>query len=220
MIKGAIFDADGTLLDSMKMWEDTGTRYLIKLGKTAAPDLNSILFTMTLEEGSAYLKKQYDLGVTPDEIKNGILGAITDYYRYEVRLKPGAQLFLHNLFLKNVPMVIATTGDKELLEMALKRLNIHNYFKQIFTCTELNTSKKESFIYRKAATYMNIDPEIIFVFEDVLHAILSASSAGFRTVAVEDESSKNYKNEIKHCADYYMTDFHDFDSFWKYASRI
>ena len=57
MIKGAIFDVDGTLLDSMEIWEDVAIRYLKSIGVEAEPDLPEVMFTMSLPEGAAYVKE-------------------------------------------------------------------------------------------------------------------------------------------------------------------
>ena len=57
MIKGAIFDVDGTLLDSMEIWEDVGVRYLNSIDIEAEPDLGTVLFTMSIQEGAAYVKE-------------------------------------------------------------------------------------------------------------------------------------------------------------------
>ena len=61
MIKGAIFDVDGTLLDSMGIWKDVGVRYLNSIGIEAEPDLGNILFTMSIQEGAQYVKEHYHL---------------------------------------------------------------------------------------------------------------------------------------------------------------
>lgn len=219
MIQGAIFDADGTLLDSMTIWEDAGAKYLKGLGISAEPRLGKILYPMTLEEGAAYLKKQYCLSEPAESIIQGILLTVNKFYMYEVQTKPYVQNFLEELYRRNIPMAIATTGDKEQLETAFERLGIISYFKRIFTCTELNTSKNEAYIYREAAEYMSTDVKSTFVFEDMLHAVKAASGGGFKTVAVEDAASKNDKAQIKKSADYYMSDFSDFEGFWSFASR-
>ena len=57
-IQGAIFDVDGTLLDSMSVWEDIGERYLISLGIMAKDGLGDALHTMSLEQGAVYLKEE------------------------------------------------------------------------------------------------------------------------------------------------------------------
>ena len=78
-IRGAIFDADGTLLDSMSIWRDAGARYLKTLGFTAEEGLGDILYPMTLEEGSAYLKDRYALPQTEREIRAGVVGVISGF---------------------------------------------------------------------------------------------------------------------------------------------
>ena len=73
MIKGVIFDVDGTLLDSMEIWEDVGVRYLNSIGIEAEPDLGTVLFTMSIQEGAAYVKEHYHLSQEPEEIVQGVL---------------------------------------------------------------------------------------------------------------------------------------------------
>ena len=83
MNKGAIFDVDGTLLDSMPIWDDASERFLSGLGVKAEPGLNEIMFRMSLDEGAAYLKSAYGLDLSEQEIKDGILGVIRDFYFYQ-----------------------------------------------------------------------------------------------------------------------------------------
>ena len=68
MIKGAIFDVDGTLLDSMEIWEDVGVRYLRNLGIEPEPGLSKILFPMTVTEGASYVKEHYPLKQSMDQV--------------------------------------------------------------------------------------------------------------------------------------------------------
>lgn len=218
MIRGAIFDVDGTLLDSMPIWRNAGARYLESLGVTPQAGLADVLFPMSFEEGAAYLKRQYGLEQTIEEIQAGISSVIGGFYRNEVTLKPGAADFLERLRQKGVPMVLATTGDPPLIAAALKRLGVAGYFSRIFTCAELNTSKRQPDIYLAAAACLGCRPEETAVFEDVLHAVRAAAGAGFVTVAVEDAESANHRAEIQSRAHWYMEDFTRFDNFWSFAS--
>ena len=207
MIKGIIFDADGTLLDSMHIWGELGARYLSSIGKKAEEGLAEILFTMSLEESGAYLKKAYDISDSVEKIMSDMLNLIEVFYKNEAELKKGAAVFLEFIKQKNIPAVIATSGNRELLLEALKRLRITDYFSEILTCTELKTSKKEPLIYLRATEIIGTQPEETAVFEDVLHGIKTAKNAGFVTFAVEDEASKNDRDEIKTISDYYIIDF-------------
>lgn len=219
MIQGIIFDADGTLLDSMYIWDELGERYLRELGISAENGLSEKLFPMTLEESSAYLKKSYHLYGTTDDVKAGILDIIAAFYREEAIMKPGAKAFLQKLYERNIPMVIATSGDKALLTVALKRLKAELYFKEILTCSELGTSKREPAIYRAAAKAIGTDVTKTAVFEDTLFALQTAKNSGFITVAVEDSASENDKAEIQKTADYYMTNFSDFNAIWQLIEK-
>ena len=210
MIKGIIFDADGTLLDSMHIWQDLGKRYLKSLGLIPEDNLNEVLFPMTLEESSKYLKNKYSINKSSNEIKKDILKMIDDFYYYEVQLKNGVLSYLEYLYDNNIEMVIATTSDRSQIEKAFERLDILKYFKCIFTCSELKTSKREGLIYLKAKELLNYKTNEILVFEDVLYALKTAKQLGFITVGVEDESSKNKQEEIKNITDYYITDFTNF----------
>ena len=97
MIRGAIFDLDGVLLDSMGIWKDLGARYLRSLHIQPEPGLNEILFAMSMEQGAAYLKEHYPLPQSEAEIGEGIARMLEDYYFYEVPAKPGAAALLNFL---------------------------------------------------------------------------------------------------------------------------
>lgn len=204
MIKGAIFDIDGTLLDSMPIWTDVGARYLRSIGVTPEKGLGEILFSMTMEEGAAYLRRTYDLSQTESEIQKGIVDIIGDFYRYEVPLKAGMREHLEHLSSQNIPMTLATTGECELAEAALTRLGVWQYFSAMFTANELHTSKKEPLIYHTAANFMGTAPHETMVYEDVIHALTTAKKAGFQTTAVEDTASEKDKAAILAIADHYI----------------
>ena len=212
-IKGTIFDADGTLLDSMGVWSRLGEIYLDSLKIKSEPELSAILFPMSLEEGSLYLKEHYVPDMSREEIQSGILDIICDFYKYEVKTKKGVPEFLENLRLKGIPAVIATAGDTSLLRAALERLGILCCFNGIYSCGELDTTKKSSYIYEFAARSMGTAASETVVFEDSLTAIKSAKSGGFYVVAVEDEESISERCEIKKTADNYIKDFFDLTDF-------
>lgn len=219
MIKGAIFDVDGTLLDSMSIWQDVGARYVRSRNVEPEENLAEILFPMTVEEGAIYVKQQYSLEESVEQIVQGVLDTVRDFYYYEAPLKAGAWEFLEALAAEEIPMVVATSSERDQIEQAFGRLNILQYFQKIFTCTEVGAGKSQPFIYQQAGEVLGAAPEEIFVFEDVLHAIKTAKAAGFRTVGLYDSSSEDHQEEIRETADIYLGDLTDFQRFWKYAAK-
>ena len=131
MIKGAIFDMDGTLLDSMPIWEHASERYLQNKGITVEENLAENLFSMSMRNGAAYVKRNYKLPEDIDVIVAGVNEIVSEFYRTEAFPKPGVPEFLELLAKKNVPMVVATSTDRHLAEAALKRNGFLPYFQKM-----------------------------------------------------------------------------------------
>ena len=184
MIRGAIFDLDGVLLDSMAVWNDLGVRYLRKRGIEPEDGLGQILFSMSMEQGADYLKEQYHLPDTPQKILNGIEQMIQDFYFYEVQPKEGAKELLQFLQKQNVKMIAATSSPREHVTKALQRNGLYDYLQQIYTTGEVGVSKHEPVIYQLAANSLGTKPEETLVFEDSLYALKTAKNAGFRAIGV------------------------------------
>lgn len=93
-VKGAIFDVDGTLLDSMEIWDTIGSDYLISLRIKPREDLAKTLNSMSLQEAAIYYRTEYGVSLTVDEIADGVNKMVEDKYRYEVQCKDGVGIFL------------------------------------------------------------------------------------------------------------------------------
>lgn len=209
MLKGAIFDADGTLLDSMRVWHELGERYLSKRGIKAEAGLADVLYPMSLEESGRYLKETYHLPDDMESIIAEMIEMIRSFYLDEVMPKAGVTDYLQYLYGQSVPMIVATSNDKTLLRDVFDRLRIGRYFCDILTCSELNVSKREPTIYLRAAQKIGMPPQKVAVFEDVLQGIQSAKSSGFLTIAVDDYSNKSETERLRRAADYFIRDFTD-----------
>ena len=220
MIKGVIFDVDGVLLNSMPVWENLGELYLRHLGIEAEKDLGTKLYTMSLEQSAEYLTETYHLDLAPEQVIAGVNREVKDFYAGRVPLKEGVRQYLNEFHEKGVPMVIATTGDRQNAQAALKRLNVLRFFQGIFTCSEIGSSKNEPDIYYAAALQLDTDPGQTLVFEDAYHAICTAKKAGFKTVGVYDRANDRDLAHIWNTADIYLPEFQDFNIFWKRASAL
>lgn len=211
MIKGAIFDLDGTLLDSMFIWDTIGEAYLRSLGKEPKENLKETFKTFTVAEAAAYYRAQYGVTLSVGEITDGINGLLKHYYTDIVPLKPGAAAFLEKLKAHGVTMCIATAAERPWAEAALSRLGVRKYFTEIFTCASVGHGKTEPYIYREAQKHLGTGKTETAVFEDAFFALQTAKADGFVTVAVYD---RHEKNEVKAAADFYIEDYTDRDGIW------
>ena len=215
-IKCAIFDFDGTLFDSMFIWDHVGEIYLRSLGKEPKPSMREDVRALSLYQSACYLQKEYDLALTAEQIMEDINQTIEHFYVHEVLPKPGVVGFLEQMKKAGILMCIATASNRSQIEAALRRCEMEHYFEAIFTCGEVGHGKDEPVIFRKAMEHFGADRSTTIVFEDAIHAVQTAKTDGFPVVAVSDNSEKR-QSEIRTLSDCYIADFVDTEDFWKFA---
>ena len=181
MITAAIFDIDGTLLDSMDMWNHAGEEYLHSLGIQPKPGLAERMMPLSTPKSAQLLQREYALEKSVSEIIDGINGTVRSAYLHTVLLKPGVKDFLEEMKSKKIPMTAATSTDRCVIEGALARLGISDYFAHLFTCTEVGAGKLKPDIYIAAQEFMHSSRNSTWVFEDSLFAAKTARAAGFMT---------------------------------------
>lgn len=209
-LQSAIFDMDGTLLDSMHIWNDLGPNLLRSMGIEPAPDLADRVMVLTLREGAQLCKEEYGLSLPVDEIIQQIEDQVRDFYERQVQAKPGVQKFLSLLKMEGVWMYVATNTDRHLAEAALRHAGIDQYFRGILTCSEIGVGKNDSpEIYERALTRLRSTKKDTVIFEDALHAIRTAKKAGFRVCGVYDPSAEADQAEIRRLSDYYIRSFEE-----------
>jgi len=208
-IRGAIFDLDGVLLDSMFIWDTLGETYLKNQGIQPRDDVREILRPMSLLQAAQYFRDEYGMLESVTEIIDGINRLLEHFYFDLVKPKPGVIDFLVKLEKKNIKMCITTATDRKMVEAALKRNKMDQYFDKIFTCTEVGHGKDEPDIYLQALKSLAMIKGEVYVFEDALYAIATAKKVGFSVVAVYDSAAKNHQIRIKKLADAYIKTFQE-----------
>lgn len=205
-IKYAIFDVDGTLTDSMHIWDTCGGAYLMMRGIT--PHAGETFRTRGYRDGITYMIEEYDLPLTYDELMAELLKILEFYYFNIAEAKPGVKEFLQKMQDSGVKMCIITATNGYLIEEALKRNGIFEYFSRIYSTTDIGKHKDRPEIFNIARDYLGAESNSeVFVFEDALYSIKTAKSAGYRVIGVEDYSAEPDRDEIKALADYYIKSY-------------
>ena len=190
--KYAIFDMDGTLIDSMIFWKNLAAEYLNSKGVTQVPeDLPERIKSMTMSESAALFQQEFGLTGDPEAEMNAMMD---EHYRKDIPLKSGVREYLLMLHSKGVRMCVASATAEHLMEVCLTRLGVRDHFEFLLSCETVGAGKGSPLVYHDSARLLGGEPSEIAVYEDALYAVQTAKEAGYYVVGVYDESaSKNWK---------------------------
>ena len=219
MLKAAIFDFDGTLFDSNYVWITAGERFFESIGVIPKSNLQQEIRTMSLYQSACYIRKEYKLSLSVEEIMEGINQTVEKAYLHEVQPKSDVVSFLRALKTAGIRMCIATATDRYQIEAALKRCDMLYFFDGIFTCSEVGHGKDEPVIFCKALEFLGTDRSDTVIFEDALHAVQTAKADGFLTVGIFDPHIQE-QEQLQALCDCYLTDFVQSECFWKFATHF
>lgn len=206
-IKGAIFDLDGTLVDSMWVWSQIDADYLKVKGHSLPENLKSDIEHLSFSQTAIYFKERFNITDSIEQIINDWHSMAFYHYSNDVKLKPGVKEFLNYLKSRNIRIALATSNSIPLLEACLKNNNIYNYFDSITTTDEVLNGKDSPDVYILAANKIGIKPQNCVVFEDMLPAVQAAKSADMKVIAVKDAASSDSQEDFLKYADKYIDSF-------------
>ena len=203
-IDAVIFDMDGTLIDSMWMWESIDIEYLKRYGISAPANLQRNIEGMSFSETAAYFKNYFQLSDSLDQIKEDWNQMAWEKYATEVPLKEGVLELLKNLKHHNIKTGIATSNSRELTDLVIEKLEIAEYFDSIRTSCEVEKGKPSPDIYLLVAKDLNVAPARCLVFEDVIRGVMAGKNAAMKVCAVYDKFSEKDDAMKKKLADCYI----------------
>ncbi len=206
-LRGAIFDLDGTLLDSLDSWSEVDRRFFAKRGLTLPEDYFGRIKALDLKETACFTKETFSLPEPPEQIVEEWLGLIREEYALRVGLKPYARELLVRLRARGVKLAIATSSSPELFLPALTRCGVADFFSAFVTTRDVGRGKTFPDVYLEAARRIGVLPGECAVFEDLLAGVASAKAGGFFAVAVSDVHSKQEEAELRAAADLFLPDF-------------
>lgn len=194
---------DGTLTDSMYIWGEAPKALVRRYGGEPPEDLAAALKEMGRREASEYLIETFHMDCTPEEAMEAINELVTDAYRDQVPLKPGAEYLLRQLTAKGIPCAVATASETFQAQAALERLGVWNCFQ--FAVSSIQCGPKTGpEIYFEAARRLGSTPSRTLVFEDALHAARTARRAGFQVAGVYDPSAEPDQAALKQICNWYL----------------
>lgn len=206
-IKGAIFDLDGTLVDSMWVWNKIDIDYLESKGHALPENLNAEICHLSFTQTANYFKERFSLSDSIDTILKDWNNMAYNHYSENVKLKDGVKEVLDKLKENNIKIALATSNSVPLLEACLKNNGIYDYFDSITTTDEVSNGKNCPDVYLLAAKKLNVNPKNCIVFEDILPAIKGAKAADMTVIAVSDKHSLNDLDEIINHSDKYINSY-------------
>ena len=208
-IKAVIFDLDGTLVDSMWVWEQIDIDFLKSKGYTPPKDLKDNITHLTFNQTAEYFKNRFNLSDSIDEITDTWHNMAYDFYSSKVKLKEGVIPFLNKLKSLNIKIGLATSSSIPLLEATLKNNGIYHLFDAITVTEEVKRSKENPDVYLLCANKLNVPPENCVVFEDIITAVKGAKLAGMKVIGVYDKASEDQEDILSKTCDKYIYDYNE-----------
>ena len=199
----ALFDVDGTLIDSMRYWESAAKEFLEKNGKNTCvtAEMHEKLHSMSPVEGVIYLAEICGREVKPEEF----VVMLDRHYRHDVSLRPGVRESLLLMKENGVHMAVLSASFEEPLRRLFGRLGIDGMFEFIMTAESYPQGNSDKTMFLDACRRLEASPEEIVLFEDAYYSIATAKSLGMRIVGIEDSSEKE-KNAVMEASELYFQD--------------
>ncbi len=208
--KGAIFDMDGTILDSMGCWRSLNAEFLKKRGLPIPEEIRGReLITHSAAAARLYLEK-FDLGMTFHEIIREMEEDMRPLYLGVIKPKPGALALIRALKAAGLRLCVATLTPQSVAEEALRHNGILDQFEFVVCGNDTGLKKSDPEFFRAVAGRMNLRPGDCVVFEDAVYAMRGARAAGCAVVAVDDAANEPDAAEIREISDLYVADYNLF----------
>ncbi len=205
-IQGAVFDMDGTLIDSLwlweKIWDTIGDVCGIPGFRPTEKD-DKAMRTITLENAMILVQERYGLPKSAKELLDLVNDLLRHFYTHEAQTKPGVHALLEHLQKNRVKMYIASASATDFIDLALDCCHLTEFFEGIVSCEDVGKNKEHPDVFLKAVELLGTDIQNTWLFEDSLVAVQTAKKIGLKTVGIYDKNNYSQK-ELQQTADIYI----------------
>jgi len=205
--QAAIFDLDGTLLDSMWVWHEVDREFFAARGMEVPTDYVEKIQSLTFRETAAYTVARYDLQESPEDLMALWNEMSFRQYRDHVKLKPGARDYLEALRSRGVKLGIATNLTTHVARAVLKSNGVLDWFAALTSADEVPRGKQFPDIYLLATRRLGVEPRLCVAYDDVAKSLLGMRAAGVTACAVREPDMPQDWEGMKRDFDCYIEDF-------------
>ena len=206
-IKGAIFDMDGTIVDSLMfwgyLWERIGEKYMNDASFKPCTEVEKNIRTMIYVDAMKYFREYYKIDATVEEFIDFTADGVVEFYKKIAKPKPGAVELLEDLKNKNIKLCLASATAMSEIKLALECYDMLKYFDVVLSCADIGVGKERPDIYLMAKEQMGLSADEICVFEDSFVALETAKKVGFKTVGVYEQYNFNHER-LEMASDIYL----------------
>ena len=199
--KGIIFDCDGTLLDSIGVWDEMEQMLCDRAGIQKTAYVTGLLATFTLPETAVWFHEKQGVGASNAEVEKAIDDFMMDYYAHRAKPRPGAIQMVTNLYNQGTRLVLASSTPHAHLEEGMRAVGLRDCFLQIVSTDDVGASKRERKIYDHCLGILGTPKEETWGAEDAIYAIRTLKSAGFSALGIKDRDESGTWEELSKEAD-------------------
>ncbi len=212
--KAFIFDCDGTLLDSMGMWLSIQPELLSRYGFSLTPKDFARFEHLSLEEECHAYHDVWGIGESGEAVYAELESMLRARYATSIPARAGVRRFLENARSAGIPMCIATSTPKHLVQMGLEHNGLAGYFSGITTTAESARPKGFPDIYDLALARLQdtgctgaCDAGDVWVFEDALFGLTGAGAGGYRRVGIFDPNGRSARPDVLANCELFIDEF-------------
>lgn len=203
----AIFDMDGTLLDTQPYWRYTMLEFILKHGYPIRSDYLVRMYGEPASKLIPLYAEEEGLDLDMHEVIQELQAFMNRHYIDDVRARPFVKELLEELRKNGIRMCIATATPSVYARNGIERVGISDYFEFLTDFDEVGCTKSSPQFFVELADRLGVKPERCMVFEDALYSIKSAKAAGMRVCAIEEGTQGSDKDEIMAASDIYVRGF-------------